>query len=84
MKKFQNLVENRIKHKNNLLQADMKRVYPLNKIQEKVHEIAKGDQKIIDEFNANAAKSPNRNQRPKNRFLKDYLSRKTKEEMEKS
>ena len=43
MKKFQNLVENRIKHKNNLLQADMKRVYPLNKIQEKVHEIAKGD-----------------------------------------
>ena len=52
MKKFQNLVENRIKHKNNLLQADMKRVYPLNKIQEKVHEIAKGDQSIIDDFNA--------------------------------
>ena len=31
MKKFQNLIENRIKHKNNLLQADMKRVYPLTK-----------------------------------------------------
>ena len=31
MKKFQNLIENRIKHKNNLLRADMKRVYPLTK-----------------------------------------------------
>ena len=31
MKKFQNLIESRIKHKNNLLQADMKRVYPLTK-----------------------------------------------------
>ena len=31
MKKFQNLIENRIKHKNNLLQADMTRVYPLTK-----------------------------------------------------
>ena len=31
MKKFQNLIENRIKHKNNLLQSDMKRVYPLTK-----------------------------------------------------
>ena len=31
MKKFQNLVENKIKHKNNLLRADMKRVYPLTK-----------------------------------------------------
>lgn len=29
MKKFQNLIENRIKHKNNLTQADMIRVYPL-------------------------------------------------------
>ena len=29
MKKFQNLIENRIKHKNNLTQADMVRVYPL-------------------------------------------------------
>ena len=34
MKKFQNLIENRIKHKNNLLQADMKRVYPLTKKQQ--------------------------------------------------
>lgn len=31
MKKFQNMIENKIKHKNNLLQADMKRVYPLTK-----------------------------------------------------
>ena len=31
MKKFQNLIENRIKHKNNLLQADMTRVFPLTK-----------------------------------------------------
>ena len=30
MKKFQNLIENRIKHKNNLLQADIKRVYPMS------------------------------------------------------
>jgi hypothetical protein len=32
MKKFQNLIENRIKHKNNLLQADVKRLYPMNKL----------------------------------------------------
>ena len=31
MKKFQNLIANKIKHKNNLLQADMLRVYPLSK-----------------------------------------------------
>ena len=31
MKKFQNLIANKIKHKNNLLQADMMRVYPLTK-----------------------------------------------------
>ena len=31
MKKFQNLIANKIKHKNNLLQADMLRVYPLTK-----------------------------------------------------
>jgi hypothetical protein len=32
MKKFQHLIENRIKHKNNLLRADMKRMYPINKL----------------------------------------------------
>ena len=32
MKKFQNLIENRIRHKNNLLQADVKRLYPINKL----------------------------------------------------
>lgn len=31
MRKFQNLIANKIKHKNNLLQADMMRVYPLTK-----------------------------------------------------
>lgn len=31
MKKFQNLIENRVKHKNSLLQTDMTRVYPLTK-----------------------------------------------------
>lgn len=35
MKKFQNLIENRIKHKNNLLQADAKRLYPMNKLMTK-------------------------------------------------
>lgn len=32
MKKFQNLVENRIRHKNSLLKADVKRLYPMNKL----------------------------------------------------
>ena len=31
MKKFQNLIENRVRHKNSLLQTDMMRVYPLTK-----------------------------------------------------
>jgi hypothetical protein len=32
MKKFQNLVENRLKNKNILLRADVKRLYPMNKL----------------------------------------------------
>ena len=32
LKKFQNLIENRIKHKNNLLQSDIRRLYPMNKV----------------------------------------------------
>ena len=31
MKKFHNLIENRVRHKNSLLQTDMMRVYPLTK-----------------------------------------------------
>ena len=32
MKKFQNLINNRLKRKNNLVNQDVKRLYPLNKI----------------------------------------------------
>ena len=32
MKKFQNLISNRLERKNNLVQSDANRVYPLNKI----------------------------------------------------
>jgi hypothetical protein len=32
MKKFQNLINNRLQRKNNLVSADNNRVYPLNKI----------------------------------------------------
>lgn len=58
MRKFQNLIENRIKHKNNLLQADMKRIYPLNKIQEQICKAAKGDQELIDQLNSTAGENP--------------------------
>ena len=37
MKKFKNLIENRIKHKNNLLKADVKRLYPMNKLMTRGH-----------------------------------------------
>ena len=39
MKKFQNLIENRIKHKNNLLQADINRVYPMSLMKSKKQSI---------------------------------------------
>ena len=32
MKKFQNLINNRLKRKNNLMNADIKRVFPVNKV----------------------------------------------------
>lgn len=32
MKKFQNLINNRLQRKNNLVSSDVNRVYPLNKI----------------------------------------------------
>ena len=32
MKKFQNLINNRINKKNSLVNMDVKRIYPLNKI----------------------------------------------------
>ena len=34
MKKFQNLIANRKQRKNNLVNQDIKRIYPLNKIQD--------------------------------------------------
>ena len=32
MKKFHNMIQNRVKNQNNLLQADVKRIYPMSKI----------------------------------------------------
>lgn len=60
MKKFQNLIENRIKHKNNLLQADMKRVYPLTK------KTASGGMTLYDQ-NLSQNGSPKRRRRRKGR-----------------
>ena len=40
MKKFQNLINNRLKRKNNLVNQDVKRLYPLNKIADGTAKVA--------------------------------------------
>jgi len=48
MRKFQNMIENRLKRQNNLLQADVKRMYPMNKVKDSgvsdLYEITYGGQ----------------------------------------
>ena len=84
MKKFQNLIANKIKHKNNLLQADMMRVYPLTKKGQVGMTLYDKDMRDCDEGTmmahlAAVSNSPKRNANRKNRFSKtaavnDYSS----------
>lgn len=83
MKKFQNLIANKIKHKNNLLQADMMRVYPLTKKGQVGMTLYDQDMRDCEEGTmmahlAAVTNSPERNAIRKSRFTKtavqDYTS----------
>ena len=75
MKKFQNLIANKIKHKNNLLQADMMRVYPLTKKGQAGMTLYDQDMRDCEEGTmmahlAAVSNSPERNANRKSRFTK--------------
>jgi len=48
MKKFQNLINNRLKRKNNLMNADIKRVFPVNKVVDGTAKIAEAPTSFTD------------------------------------
>jgi len=48
MKKFQNLINNRLKRKNNLMNADIKRVFPVNKVVDGTAKIAEAPTSFMD------------------------------------
>lgn len=50
MKKFQNLINNRMQKKNNLVNMDPKRIYPLNKISDEIENNNKPKPEISNDF----------------------------------
>ena len=48
MKKFQNLITNRLKRKNNLMSSDVKRVFPINKVHEGTAKVAEAPISFMD------------------------------------
>ena len=48
MKKFQNLINNRLKRKNNLMNADIQRIFPMNKIVDGTARIAEAPTSFKD------------------------------------
>jgi len=48
MKKFQNLINNRLKRKNNLMNADIQRIFPMNKIADGTARVAEAPTSFKD------------------------------------